>query len=219
MLTIYGVYRSRATRPLWLAEEIGLTYALKPVIQAYRLPQADADGAALSTQSPEFLAVNPMGSIPSMDDDGLVLHESLAITLYLAKKYGGELGPRDIAEDALMTQWGLFAATSIEPSALDLQKLLGSDKAGTEDGKAAVAVLAKGLERPLDVLEGHLKENSHMVGGRFTAADIMVAEIVRYAQGYAPLFDARPALKAWLEACQGRAAFKAMWERRLQEPA
>ena len=55
-----------------------------------------------------------------------------------------------------------------------------------------------------------------MVGGRFTAADIMVAEIVRYAQGYAPLFDARPALKAWLEACQARAAFKAMWERRLQ---
>jgi glutathione S-transferase len=219
MLTIYGVYRSRATRPLWLAEEIGLTYALKPVIQAYRLPQADADGAALSTQSPEFLAVNPMGSIPSMDDDGLVLHESLAITLYLAKKYGGELGPRDIAEDALMTQWGLFAATSIEPSALDLQKLLGSDKADTEDGKAAAAALAKGLERPLDVLEGHLKENPHMVGGRFTAADIMVAEIIRYAQGYAPLFDARPALKAWLEACQGRAAFKAMWERRLQEPA
>jgi glutathione S-transferase len=219
MLTIYGVYRSRATRPLWLAEEIGLTYALKPVIQAYRLPQADADGAVLSTQSPEFLAINPMGSIPSIDDGGFVLHESLAITLYLAKKYGGELGPRDIAEDALMTQWGLFAATSIEPSALDLQKLLGSDQAGTEDGKAPVAALAKSLERPLDVLEGHLKENPHMVGGRFTAADIMVAEIVRYAQGHAPLFDARPALKAWLEACQGRAAFKAMWERRLQEPA
>ncbi|KEQ02356.1 glutathione S-transferase family protein [Pseudorhizobium pelagicum] len=219
MLTIYGVYRSRATRPLWLAEEIGLNYTQVPVIQAYRLPQAQGDGAALSTQSVEFLAINPMGSIPSMDDEGLVLHESLAITLYLAKKYGGELGPRDIAEDSQMAQWALFAATSIETPALDMQKLLGSDKAGTEEGKAAVAALAKSLERPLDVLEKHLQENAHMVGGRFTAADIMVAEIVRYAQGYAPLFDARPALKAWLEACQARAAFKAMWERRLQEPA
>ena len=48
MLTIYGVYRSRATRPLWLAEEIGLNYTQVPVIQAYRLPQAQGDGAALS---------------------------------------------------------------------------------------------------------------------------------------------------------------------------
>jgi len=219
MLTIYGVYRSRASRPLWLLDEMGLDFAHQPVIQAYRLANAKAPDAPLNTRSPQFLSVNPMALIPSMDDDGFVLHESLAITLYLAKKYGGMLSPQDLQEEALMVQWALFAATGIETPALDMQKLLGSDQASTSEGTEKAEALARSLEQPFDVLESHLKSNSHMIGNRFTAADIIVAEIVRYAQGYAPLFEARPALKAWLEGCQSRPAFKAMWEKRLQEPA
>ncbi len=219
MLTIYGVYRSRASRPLWLLDEIGMDFAHQPVIQAYRLPNADAPDAPLNTRSPQFLAVNPMALIPSMDDDGFVLHESLAITLYLAKKYGGMLGPQDLQEEAMMVQWALFAATGIETPALDMQKLLGSDQANTAEGTEKAEALARSLERPFDVLETHLKGNPHMVGNRFTAADIIVAEIVRYAQGYAQLFEARPALKTWIDSCQSRPAFKAMWEKRLQEPA
>ena len=92
MLTIYGVYRSRASRNIWLANEIGLAFRHVPVIQSYRLPDPAAADAPLNTASPAFLAVNPNGLIPSIDDDGLVLHESLAINLYLARKYGGALG-------------------------------------------------------------------------------------------------------------------------------
>jgi glutathione S-transferase len=44
-----------------------------------------------------------MVTIPSIEDDGLVLHESLAINLYMAKKHGGPLAPANLAEDALMT--------------------------------------------------------------------------------------------------------------------
>lgn len=215
MLKIYGVYRSRATRPLWLLEEMNKEFELVPVIQAYRLPEPMAPDAATNTLSPEFLAVNPMGSIPSMEDDGFVLHESLAITLYLARKYGGNLGPRDIAEEGLMVQWSLFAATSIETAALKLQ----STKDDTDEGKAEISVVARTLKRPFDVLEKHLSANSHMAGGRFTVADVNVAEVVRYAQGHAPLFDKRPALKNWLEACQARPGFKAMWDKRMAEPA
>jgi glutathione S-transferase len=219
MLKIYGVYRSRATRPLWLAEEMNLSVETVPVIQAYRLAEPMAAGAQINTLSPEFLAVNPMGSIPSMDDDGFVLHESLAITLYLARKYGGELGPKDIAEEGSMIQWSLFAATSIETPALKISATLSGGKADTDEGKAEIEVAARTLKRPFDVLEKHLSANSHMVGGRFTVADINVAEVVRYAQGHAPLFDSRPALKAWIEACQARPGFKAMWDKRTAEPA
>ncbi len=215
MLKIYGVYRSRATRPLWLIEELGIPFELVPIIQAYRLPEPMAAEAPINTLSADFLGLNPMGSIPSMDDDGFVLHESLAISLYLARKYGGEVGPRDINEEALMIQWSLFAATSIEASALKIQQT----KADTDDGKAEIEVAARLLKRPFDVLEKHFSRNSHMVGGRFTVADINVAEIVRYAQGHEALFENRPALKAWLETCQARPAFKAMWEKRLAEPA
>ncbi len=219
MLTIHGVYRSRATRPLWLIEELGLPFRHEPVIQAYRLADPTVPDAPFNTRSPGFLAINPMGLIPVMDDGGFVLHESLAITLYLAKKYGGDLGPKDLAEDAQMVQWALFSATGIETPALDIQKAIGDGLSETAEGKAKITAWAGHLERPFDVLEAHLAAHPHIVGDRFTAADIIVAEIVRYAQGHAPLFDARPALKAWLETCQARPAFKTMWEKRLQEPA
>ncbi len=182
MLKIYGVYRSRATRPLWLLEEVGQAYEVVPVIQAYRLPEPMAPGAPINTLSPDFLAVNPMGSIPSMDDDGFILHESLAISFYLARKFGGELGPRDVPEEGSMLQWSLFAATSIETPALKIQSTISGGKAETEEGKAEIRVAARTLKRPFDVLEKHLSANSHMVAGRFTVADINVAEIVRYAQ-------------------------------------
>ncbi|MCQ1569784.1 glutathione S-transferase family protein [Neorhizobium galegae] len=219
MLKIYGVYRSRATRPLWLIEELGIPFELIPIVQGYRLPEPMAPGAPVNTLSPEFLSINPMGSIPSMDDDGFVLHESLAITLHLARKYGGELGPKDIAEEGQMVQWSLFGATSVETPALKISATIAGGRAETEEGKADIEVAARTLKRPFDVLEKHLSKNSHMVGGRFTVADINVAEVVRYAQGYAPLFDSRPALKAWIEAAQARPGFKAMWDKRTAEPA
>jgi glutathione S-transferase len=95
MITIYGVLRSRASRNVWLAREAGIPFRHVPVIQVYRLPDPDAPGAPLHTRSPEFLRVNPNGRIPAMEDGGLVLAESLAINLYLAKRYGGTIGPAD----------------------------------------------------------------------------------------------------------------------------
>ena len=58
-----------------------------------------------------------------------------------------------------------------------------------------------------------------LVGGRFTVADINVAEVMRYAMAAPELFSAAPRVKAWLEACHARPAFKAMMAKREQEPA
>ncbi|MCO5730974.1 glutathione S-transferase family protein [Rhizobium sp. SSA_523] len=217
MLTIYGAYRSRATRNLWLAGELDLPFTHVPVLQARRLDDPLAPDAPINTLSPAFLAINPMGTIPSIDDDGVILHESLAINLYLAKKYGGLLGPQDLEEDAAMLQWTLFAATEIEATALKISMAaLGPE---TEETKATIAVSARSLKRPFDVLETQLTGKTYLVGDRFTVADINLAEIVRYAQAEAELFSSRKALKAWLDRLQTRPAFKAMWEKRLAEPA
>src|SRR4029453_19658138 len=115
MLTIYGVYRSRASRTFWLAGELGFAFRHLPVVQAHRLADPNAGGAPLNTRSPEFLRVNPNGRIPSIDDDGFVLNESLAINLYLAKKHGGALAPANVAEDGAMMMWALWAATKNKP--------------------------------------------------------------------------------------------------------
>lgn len=114
MLTIYGCFRSRASRNIWLAYELGVDFQHIPVIQAGRLADPLAAGAPINTKSPEFLKVNPNGLIPAMEMDGLVLAESLAINLFMAKKFGGDLAPRDLNEDALMTQWAIWAMTEAE---------------------------------------------------------------------------------------------------------
>jgi glutathione S-transferase len=218
MVTIYGVYRSRATRPLWLLAEIGMEFTHVPVIQAYRLADPAAADAPLNTASPAYLAINPQGQIPCLTDGDLTLTESMATTLYLASAYGGDLGPRNAAEAALMAQWALHASTSVETPALEVM-MAQRDGGGTAGAQATVAVAAEKLHRPFKRLNDHLADNSFLVGNRFTVADINTAECVRYAQGHDVLMAAFPALSAWLAKVQARPAFQVMWEKRTAEPA
>lgn len=217
MLKIYGVYKSRATRILWLMEELGTQFELVPVLQAYKLQDPMAPGVRLNTRSPEFLSINPMGSIPTIDDDGLVLNESLAQTIHVAKKVGGPVAPQDAAEDALTLQWTLFGATSIETEALKISMANNEGRLATEAGQAEAKAVARILARPFGVLEKHFSAHDYAVGDRFTVADINLGEMVRYAQAYQPLFDAHPKTAAWLARIQSRPGFKAMWEKRLAE--
>ena len=64
MATLYGAFRSRASRPIWLLYELDETFEHVPVIQAYRLKDAKAADAPFNTASPAFLKVNPIGQIP-----------------------------------------------------------------------------------------------------------------------------------------------------------
>ena len=219
MLTLYGCYRSRASRPLWLLAELGLPFTHHPVIQGYRLPNPHAADAPVNTTSPAFLAVNPQGQIPAYVEGDLVLTESLAITQHIARRHGGPLGPQSDAEAALIDQWALFAATGIETPALEIlyTQADGGDK--TAEGQASIAINAEKLRRPLGRLAAHLAGKDWLLAGRFTVADIMVAECLRYAQGHPTLLAEFPAAKAWLERCQSRPAFQAMWAGRLAEPA
>jgi glutathione S-transferase len=206
MLTIYGVYRSRASRNIWLANELGVPFKQVPVMQRYRLREPLPAGV-VHTKSPEFLKVNPNGHIPTMEDDGVVLHESLAINLYLAKKHGGPLAPRNVVEDGEMAMWALWAVTEVEPHALPI----------AQNGPTEATVEA--LRAPFAVLDGTLQKTGFVVSGRFTVADINVAEIVRYAQRAPELFEAAPRVKAWLATCHARPAFQKMWVQRESEPA
>ncbi|WP_225030206.1 glutathione S-transferase family protein [Xinfangfangia pollutisoli] len=219
MITLYGVYRSRASRPLWLLAEAGVDYTHVPVIQSYRLADEAARAAQLNTASAAFLKVNPLGQIPAMEEDGLVLTESLAICLHLARVHGGVLGPQSAAEAALIDQWALLAATAVETPALEIMYVQGNGGDKTPEGQAAIAVAAEKLRRPLRRIEAHLATTDWLVGDRFTVADIMLEECLRYAQGHAALLGEFPEVKAWLERCQARPAFQRMWAIRNAEPA
>ena len=218
MLTLYGVYRSRASRPLWLLAEGGLPFTHVPVIQGYRLADPAAGDAQLNTASAAYLAVNPMGQIPALTDDGVLLTESMAITLHIAQQMGAPLGPRGVADAAVMANWAFFAATSIEAAAIVIFYAHAEGRAGTPAGAAEIAAATDRLARPLARIEAHLTGRDWLLD-RFTAADICVAECLRYAQGHAAFVAAYPASFAWLARCHARPAFQKMWAARLAEPA
>lgn len=216
MLTVYGVLRSRASRTVWLAHELGIPFKHVPVLQVDRVTSS-APAGLIHTQSPEFLKVNPNGRIPSIDDDGLILHESLAINLYLAKKHGGPLAPANVAEEGQMAMWSLWAATEVEPHSINIVYHRVHNPKGAKDPRIADAAVVA-LRKPFAVLDQALAADGHLVGGRFTVADINVVEVVRYANAAPELFDSAPRVKAWLATCRSRPAYKTMWEARLKEP-
>lgn len=215
-LKIYGVLRSRATRPIWMAKELGVPFEHVPVIQSNRLSNPAAADAPLNTSSPEFCAVNPNGLVPTIDDDGFMLNKSLAITLYLARKHGGPLAPKDVREEGLMTMWTLWAATECEAPALRVMQNAAAVK--TRDTAAYEAGVAA-LRPKFAVLDKALHEGGgFLVSRRFTVADLNVAEIIRYAQAAPELFTDMPNVQSWISACQSRPAFTAMMAERNAEP-
>lgn len=216
MLTLYGVHNSRAARIIWLCYELDVPFEQKKVIQAYRLAARPAGLPVLNTRSPEFVRINPAGLIPAIDDNGLVLTESLAITLYLAKKHGGPVAPATVEEEGQTLQWTLWAATEIERHALDL--LFNRAYGPEENRDATVADNAEAILRDkLPVLDAALSKTGWLVGGRFTVADLNVAEIIRYASCAPRLFALNPNVKRWLDACHARPAFARMWQERAEE--
>jgi len=196
-LKIYGMAASRALRNLWMAEELGLSYEHVPVTLA--------TGA---TREAAFLALNPNGQIPAIDDDGLVLWESFAINLYLARKHGGPLAPADVAEEGQVLQWTLWAVNRCERDAniIVLQRRV-YDEAQRDLSKSQEA--GQRLKAPLTVLESWLQSHEWLVGGRFTVADLNVAAVLMWARAEKGLFDGYPHVKRWVEACMARPAFKA----------
>ncbi|MEF0939689.1 glutathione S-transferase family protein [Rhizobium sp. BR 362] len=218
MLTIYGVYRSRASRNYWMAEELGVLFQSVPVMQASRLENPLSPDAPVNTMSAEFLAVNPMGMIPAVKDGDLVLHESLAINLYLARKYGGPLSGKTVEEEGLLAMWTMWAATEVEPYSVAVVRIYDRSQEDTDAGKTGIAVACRSLKRPFDVLEKHLADREYLLGDRFTVADLNLAEVLRYVQTEQALFDSHPNVKNWIERCQSRDAYRAMQATRGKEP-
>jgi glutathione S-transferase len=116
-----------------------------------------------------------------------------------------------------MTMWSRWAANELEVNALQVLTHRAG-KPELRDPKLAQAAV-DALRAPFAVLDQELAATAFLVGGRFTVADINVAEVVRYAMAAPELFAAAPRVKAWLEACHARPAFKAMMAKRELEPA
>ena len=192
-LKIYGIARTRAFRALWMAMELGIPYEHDPV----EIGDAGA-------RTPEFLAINPNGRLPVIVDDGFVLFESLAITLYLAKKHSpGRLYPGTIEGEARAWQWSLWAVTEVDRG-VNIWSLHAVRLPPQEQDVAKRDEALKVLVAPFKVLDAAVAAQPYLLGPDFTVADLNVAAVI--SRAIEMDLAAVPNLKAWLTRCLGRPA-------------
>lgn len=180
----------RDLRARWALEEAGLAYRERLV------GREDLGGA-------EYRALQPFGQVPSLIDDGLVLFESGAIVLHIAAK-SDALMPRDPAERARVTSWMFAAVNSVEPP---LQMIAELDFF-SRDAAANAAVRATRVDRArarLGALAEALGDREYLCT-RFTAADILMATVLRIAR-HTELVADQPVLAAYQARCERRPAF------------
>ena len=199
MLKLYGFARvnkiargnTRDLRVLWTLEEIGLPYEIVGMDH----PNHDLD-------APSYRALNPFGQIPVIDDDGVVVTESGAILLYLARK-SGKLMPRDLAGEAQVRRWSIAALNTVE---LPLLSMWFVNMSGGKDTKPSQA-LHGWSDMRLRQLDGWLADRSYVATDDFTVADILMTHVLdagtpnEMLQPYANLL-------AYRARCTGRPAWK-----------
>tara|TARA_B100001094_G_scaffold273465_1_gene279860 strand:- start:636 stop:1235 length:600 start_codon:yes stop_codon:yes gene_type:complete len=197
MITLYGNDRSRATRNIWMLEELGIDYERNMV-----------DHVTGETKKDEFIAINPGGKVPALTDGDVVIFESLAINLYLAMTYGkNEFWPKDGAGQAACMQWTIFSATEVEPHTVGaLIELIFKPK-GSGNKALAEANLNR-LPPALNVLETTLSNRTFLSGENFTVADLNVACVINSLNMIAFDFRPYPKITAWLKHCVERPAHK-----------
>jgi glutathione S-transferase len=213
-LTIHGIVASRAVRPLWVAEELGLAYHHEPT---------PYQGGA--TRTAEFLALNPNGHIPVVLDDTpegqVVVWESMACALYIARHHGkgdgSDVAPCGPLEDAEALRWAFWTVTEVEKDALTV--LMHRMTMPAEQRKPELAEQAeKRLRVPLRVLEQHLAAQQargwqHLAAERFTVADVCVASVINWARPARHLMDEFALTHDWVMRCMGRPAYQALRSR------
>jgi glutathione S-transferase len=194
MLRIYGAAKSRGLRTLWMAGELGLAYEHKDY-----LPRAP------ETRLPEYRALNPNGRVPTIDDDGFVLSESMAINFYLAKKHKSALYPADPKNEALALQWSLWETDRLDRQIVNYMRH-SKELPEAERSKELADAAWKEVTESFDVLETALAKSQWLAGPAFSVGDLNVAAALYRALA---IDTAKwPRLKAWLERCWERPAAK-----------
>jgi glutathione S-transferase len=193
MLTLYGAAKSRGLRTLWMLGELGLEYDHR----AY-LPRSP------ETKTPEYRALNGNGRVPTIDDDGFVLSESMAINFYLAKKHG-KLYPSDPKNEALALQWSLWETDRLDRQLVNYVRN-ASELPEAERKKDVADAMWKEVTESLDVLEAALGKSQWLAGPEFSVGDLNVASAL-----YRALFldlSKWPKVQAWLTKSWDRPAAK-----------
>lgn len=195
-IQLYEFPRTRSARCRWMLQELHLEFESVLV-----------DLSRGEHRTPEFLAINPFGRVPVLEDGSLRLFESIAICTHLAEKYPrrGKLPAPASAERAVHDQWLFFCATELEQPLWRIRRhtvLLPEDKRLP----AEVDLAREDFSKAARVMEESLVGTQYLVGNRFTVADVVVAYTLWWAN-WQGLLDDFPALQDYLSSHSRRPSF------------
>jgi len=198
MLRIWGRLSSiNVQKVVWCSDELGLAYE-----------RIDAGGTFGLNDTPEYLAMNPNGLVPVIDDDGFILYESNAIVRYLAARSGaGTLWPDNPRARADVDRWMEWQSTAYTPAMWSAFWQLIRTPADKRDAAAIEGSRAK-TEKLSGILDAHLAGRRYLTGEAFTAADI-VAGCAAHRWLNLPLVRSpRPNLERWYADLKSRSSSK-----------
>jgi len=198
-MKLYGMNLSNfVTKSKIAMYEKGLTVELTP-----------PPGGGL--KSAEYLAINPLGKIPTLDADGTIVAESEVINEYLEDKFpSNPLLPRTAEERARVRSFTRFHDLYLDPP---LRALLGQMNPANRNAKVVSDKVAE-LNHAADLLEQMLAGGGFAAGADFTLADCALAPTVLFATmlmgafGAKPILEGRPKLAAWWSHVQERPSVK-----------
>jgi glutathione S-transferase len=191
MLTLYHAIPSRSSIARWMLEEIGEPYE----IRLLNLQSGENRKAA-------YLGINPMGKVPALDHDGVIVTEAAAICAYLADKYpaaglGVAIGDK---KRGPYLKWLFFGPSCFEPAV--------TDRAFPRKEDARASTLGHGdLETVLDVLAEAVATGPYLLGEQFTAADVVIGSGLRWGTVF-KLIPERPEFVAYIDRLNARPALK-----------
>ncbi|HUI99348.1 MAG TPA: glutathione S-transferase family protein [Usitatibacter sp.] len=194
MLRILGRLSSiNVQKVVWCCDELGLAYQ-----------RVDVGGKFGGNDTPEYLAKNPTGLVPVLEEDGFVLPESNAIVRYLAAKHPeGGLWPEDLRERAQADRWMEWLSTSYVPAMRDAFWELIRVAPDKRNAAAVEASRAKS-EKCAAALEAQLEKRRFLTGERFSAADVVVGCAVHRWLNLPLARTARPSLERYYRDLKSR---------------
>ncbi|CAN0359488.1 unnamed protein product [Discosporangium mesarthrocarpum] len=199
MLKILGrATSSNVQKVVWLCEELNIAYE-----------RTDIGGPFGGNREAEYLALNPNGIIPTIDDDGFVLWESNTIVRYLAEKHGKgtDFWPEDLQMRASASRWMDWALSILAPRHVPVfQGLIRTPEAERDTDKIAAARDVWAAANT--VLETWLADHEFLSGDTFSIGDIPASP---FTYRWFTLDIERedfPNLKRWHDAVAARPAFK-----------
>jgi glutathione S-transferase len=215
MITVHHLNNSRSQRVLWLLEELGVEYEIKPY---QRNPKTMLAPASLRT-------VHPLGKSPVITENGLTIAESGAIIEYLVERHGkGRLTPPIGTPERLRYTYWLHFAEGSAMTPLLLSLIFG--RLPRQPMPFFVRPIARGICKKVletfvepqlrshqEFMEGELAKSIWFAGDEFTAADIQMSFVVEASAARGGLDKTRPKLMAWLDRIHARLAYQRALEK------